>query len=187
MDEVVHMKIEGTMAELLTKLDPKMYRKYLRNKKGKPVLYVQLKKALYGTLRAALLFWQNLSATLQEWGFEIYPYDWCVANKTINGEQCTIVWHVDDLEISHVSSKVVTEIIKQLQEKYGQEAPLTVNRGKIHDYLGMTLDFLSENKVRISMFDYISKLLTDLPEEFNGEAATPAANHLFEVNDEAKN
>eukprot|EP00957_Ditylum_brightwellii_P084518 6426542-Ditylum_brightwellii.AAC.1 len=37
MDDVVHMKIEGTMAELLTKLDPKMYRQYLRSEKGKPV------------------------------------------------------------------------------------------------------------------------------------------------------
>eukprot|EP00957_Ditylum_brightwellii_P091533 6969889-Ditylum_brightwellii.AAC.1 len=36
------------------------------------------------------------------------------------------------------------------------------------------------------MFDYISKLLTDPPEEFDGEAATPAANHLFEVNNEAE-
>eukprot|EP00957_Ditylum_brightwellii_P095844 7302330-Ditylum_brightwellii.AAC.1 len=26
MDKVVHMKVEGTMAELLIKLDPKMYR-----------------------------------------------------------------------------------------------------------------------------------------------------------------
>eukprot|EP00957_Ditylum_brightwellii_P043642 3308607-Ditylum_brightwellii.AAC.1 len=67
IDEIVHMKFEGTMAELLTKLEPKMYRKYLQDEKGKPLIYVQLKKALYGTLRAALLFWQNLSATLQEW------------------------------------------------------------------------------------------------------------------------
>eukprot|EP00957_Ditylum_brightwellii_P046151 3501580-Ditylum_brightwellii.AAC.1 len=83
MDDVVHMKIEGTMAELLTKLDLKMYRQYLRSEGGKSVLYVQLKKVLYGTLKAALLFWKNLSSCLQEWGFEINPYDWCVANKTI--------------------------------------------------------------------------------------------------------
>eukprot|EP00957_Ditylum_brightwellii_P148553 11311398-Ditylum_brightwellii.AAC.1 len=67
MDEVVHMKIEGTMSELLTKLDPKLYSQYLNSKNGKSVLYVQLKKALYGTLKAALLFWKNLSSCLQEW------------------------------------------------------------------------------------------------------------------------
>ena len=66
-------------------------------KKGEPVIYVRLLKALYGTLKSALLFWENLSETLQEWGFKINPYDWCVANKMINSKQCTIGWHVDDL------------------------------------------------------------------------------------------
>ena len=82
MDELVHMKLQGKMAELLVKLDPKLYRKYVQIEKGKQVLYVELKKALYGTLRAALLFWKKLSAKLQEWGFVINQYDWCVANKS---------------------------------------------------------------------------------------------------------
>ena len=86
----------------------------------------KLKKALYGTLRAALLFWRKLSSKLQEWGFEINPYDWCVANKKIHGEQCTIVWHVDDLKISHKNPKVATQIISLLEDEYRtKEAPLT--------------------------------------------------------------
>ena len=56
MDEVVHMKLEGQMAELLVRIDPKLYRKHVQTEKGKSVLYVELKKALYGTLKAALLF-----------------------------------------------------------------------------------------------------------------------------------
>jgi hypothetical protein len=86
MDELVHMKLQGKMAELLVKLDPKMYRKYVQIEKGKQILYVELKKALYGTLRAALLFWKKLSAKLQGWGFVINPYDWCVANKVVAGK-----------------------------------------------------------------------------------------------------
>jgi len=50
MDELVHMKLEGKMAELLVKLDPKLYRKYVQVVKGKSILYVELKKALFGTL-----------------------------------------------------------------------------------------------------------------------------------------
>jgi hypothetical protein len=91
---------------------------------------VELKKALYGTLRAALLFWKLLTAKLKEWGFQVSPYDWCVANKTINGEKCTIIWHVNDLKISHVDPQVVTAIIEQLDNDFGKEAPLTVTRGK---------------------------------------------------------
>jgi len=57
----------------------------MENKQGKPMLYVKLKKALYGTLQAALLFWQLLSDTLIEWGFRLKEYDKCVTNKIING------------------------------------------------------------------------------------------------------
>jgi Reverse transcriptase (RNA-dependent DNA polymerase) len=64
MDEIVHMRLEGTMADLVVKLSPKIFEKEIN------VLYVQLKKALYGTLRAALLFWRKLTEVLQRWGFE---------------------------------------------------------------------------------------------------------------------
>ena len=74
--KTVHMKLEGKMAELLTKIDPKIYWKYVTNERGRTALYVELKKSLYGMLQAALLFWQNLTPILQEWGFEINPYDW---------------------------------------------------------------------------------------------------------------
>ena len=73
--EAVHTKLEAKMAELPTKLDPKLYRKCVTNEKGRTVLYVELKKSLYGTLQAALLLWRNLTSSLQEWGFEINPYD----------------------------------------------------------------------------------------------------------------
>jgi len=70
----------------IIKLDPTTYRKHKwYNKHGKPMLYVQLKKALYGTLQAALLFWKLLSETLQKWGFVLKPYEKCVVNKNIDG------------------------------------------------------------------------------------------------------
>ena len=105
-EDTVHMKLEGKMAELMVRIDPKLYRKFVQIENGQPVLYVELKKALYGTLKAAFLFWQKLSKQLIKWGFELNPYDSCVANKMINGKQCTILWHVDDLKISHVDLRL---------------------------------------------------------------------------------
>ncbi|MFM6182690.1 MAG: reverse transcriptase domain-containing protein [Dolichospermum sp.] len=88
IDEVVHMKFEGEIAELLVKIDPARYTPYVTYHRDKPVLYVQLNKALYGTLQAAKLFYDELSTFLTtELGFTINPYDSCVANKTINGKQ----------------------------------------------------------------------------------------------------
>ena len=102
-------------------------------------------------------------------------------NKDIEGSQCTILWHVDDLKISHKNADVVTSIIKQLNDEFGEKAPLTVTRGKIHEYLGMTIDYSVKGKVKISMIDYIKTMLADAPEDMGGESATPAGNHLFQV------
>ena len=117
-----------------------------------------------------------------DWGFSINPYDWCVANKLVQGSQCTIVWHIDDLKISHIDSNTVDQVIGLLHDEFVQEGPLTVTRGKIHDYLGMTLDFSIPQKVQIHMYDFIDKMLADLPIDMDGTAQTPAADHLFTVN-----
>jgi len=45
MDENMHMILEGTIAELIVKLDPSLYRKHIwYTQKGRPMLYVQLKR-----------------------------------------------------------------------------------------------------------------------------------------------
>jgi hypothetical protein len=52
-------------------------------------------------------------------GFVVNPYDWCVTNKTINGKQCTIlIWHVDDLKVSHVDPDVLKDIVTELDKSY---------------------------------------------------------------------
>jgi len=106
-----------------------------------------------------------------------------VVNKHIEGSQCTILWHVDDLKISHVNPAVVTNVIKELETEFGREAPLTINRGKTHEYLGMTIGYGIPGEVKIGMNDYVESMLNELPEDMEGISATPAANHLFQVND----
>jgi len=78
-----------------------------------------------------------------------------MANKTINGKQCTIIWHVGDLNILHVDKSVIEDIIIQLNEKYGKESPLTTAQGKLMEYLGMTLDYTTMGRVKISVYKYI--------------------------------
>ena len=34
-------------------------------------------------------------------------YDMYVVNKKVNGKQCTIIWYVDDLKVSHEDEIVV--------------------------------------------------------------------------------
>ena len=134
MDEDVVMTLRGKMAELMVQVSPALYRKYVVSHDGKAILYVKLCKALYGTLRAALLFWENLISDLTKWGFVMNPYDSCVMNKEVDRKQCTILWHVDDLKVSHVDPQVVTDVLTLLAEEYREDSPLTITRGKQHDY-----------------------------------------------------
>ncbi len=76
---------------------------------GKPVLYINLKKALYGQLKSALLFYRKLVVNLTSLGFSINQFDPCVGNKIINRKQMTIVWHVDDLLICMCNLKKSTK------------------------------------------------------------------------------
>ena len=119
--------------------------------------------ALYGTLKAAIIFWKKLSKSLKDMGFTINPYDWCIANNIINGSQCTIVWHVDDLKLSHKDPKVIENIIASLDNEYGETGKMTVRRGKIHEYLGMTFDFSKPGKFIMDMEQYIYEVMKDLP------------------------
>jgi hypothetical protein len=131
-----------------------------------------------------------LEETLEEterMGIRHQPlYNWCVANKVVDGRQCTVLWHVDDIKVSHDDPNVVTNVLKQFDAEYGEEAPLVVTRGKTHDYLGMTIDYTVRGKAKITMIDYIQGMVNELPPDMAGESATPAASHLFQVNDDAE-
>ena len=62
------------------------------------------------------------------------------------------------------------EIIGSLNEEYGQVGEMTVRRGKIHDYLGMKLDFSKPKQFVIDMEEMIDKILSDVSEDMNGVA-----------------
>ena len=110
-DEKILMLLRGKLAEMMVQVYPIMYRKYVTySPNGQAMLYVRLSKALYGMLRAALLFYKRLRSDLENMGFKIKPYDPCVANKTVNGYQMTICWHVDDLKVSHKDENSVTAL-----------------------------------------------------------------------------
>lgn len=114
---------------------------------------------------ASLLYYQKFTNSLRENGYKMNPYDPCVWNKTIDGEQCTICFHVDDCKISHKSSKVLDQTIAWLRRDYESifedgSGEMKVHRGKIHKYLGMTLDFSTKRQVTISMFDYVKDVVS---------------------------
>ena len=93
----------------------------------------------------------------------------------------TVVWHVDDLKVSHVDTNEVEKFVQQMEETFGKDTPLTVSHGQVHNYLGMTLDFHNKGEVHIKMEHYINMMLQDVPKEMEGTSSIPAASHLFKV------
>ena len=141
MDELIHVKLEGELAELLIKVNS-TYEDILKHEGNKPVIYAELDKALYGTLQAALLFWKKIQKFfIEKHGFKANRYNSCVVNKDIDGKQCTIGWPVDNIKISHCNPEIAESIVGLLDKEYEKEAPLVVTQGKVHEYLGMTIDF----------------------------------------------
>ena len=64
-DEVV-ICFTGKMVEWLAKIDPKIHSdKIMINKDGKGILYAKAKKAIYGCVRSAYLFYLKLKADLK--------------------------------------------------------------------------------------------------------------------------
>ena len=88
IDELLHLKLVGEIAELLVKVEPTCA-EFVTYENGKPVIYAELSKALYGTLQAAMLLWKDLTQFLiSQLGFTVSPYNWCVVNKIINWVAC---------------------------------------------------------------------------------------------------
>ena len=124
-DDLVHVQFTGEMVDKLIEIDEEMYATYVIWEGRQKVMYMELLKALYGTIKAVKLFWEKMTNHLvKDWGFTINPYDSCVVNKMINGKQCMIVWHVNDLKISHVSEEIVDNVIEMVNHVFGEQAPI---------------------------------------------------------------
>lgn len=116
--------------------------------------------------------------------FKVNPYDPYVANKIVNNKQLTVFWHVNNLKVSHKDPRVVTNFIKNLEEFYGE---VRFIRGKIHNYLGITLDFLEKGRVIVKINNYKKEMINIFPEEIKKDMSSPVAEYLYMVDPNAIN
>jgi hypothetical protein len=104
--EKIITKIRGSLIDILTEICPGIYDKYIIKEGKRDVLYVRMLMALYGMLVVSILYYKKFRKDIESIGFEVNPYDICVANRKVNGKQHTVTWHVDDVKSSHVNSEV---------------------------------------------------------------------------------
>ena len=56
---------------------------------------------------------------------------------------------------------------------------MQVNHGKVHEYLGIELYYSEDGKVKISMINYVQKIVDAFLEEIGNSATFPAEDHIF--------
>ena len=183
-----YLRFEGVMIDMICQINPgykdkiKYTNKRDRDGNRKRYLVGKVNKGVYGTLLGAILFYNKLKGVLEGLGFVVNDYDECTFNKMVNGVQCTVQFHVDDLRLSCVHQSVLDDMIDELNKEFGKDGPkLSASYGKIHEYLGMTIDWSIDGNVRFTMYDYLEDILQEAPPEFDGEDTTPATSDLFKV------
>ena len=85
-----------------------------------------MNKAMYGMLESALAFYKKLRKDLEDYEFEVNPYDPCVANKMTNGSQHTVICHVHYLQAYRMDPLENTKLALYLSGIYGND--LSVHR-----------------------------------------------------------
>ena len=121
----------------------------------------------YGLLvNSIMLFYKRLMTDLTKYGFKVNPYNPCVAiNKMVDGKQLAVLWHVDNLKASRKDTAVIYNFITWIKDTYGKIGKVKVVQGKVHNTLGMQLDYQAKRQVLIGMVPYIKSLVTNFPQE----------------------
>jgi hypothetical protein len=193
--DMAFIKIRGILVDILVEVAPEAYKSYVsQDKKGNKQLLVQCQNALNGTMVASLLYYKKFVKSLTDIDFIINPYNPCVANKTIEGEQMTICFHVDDCKLRHRKKTVIVRMIGYLRQEYesifeDESGAMTVSRGKIHKYIGMTLDYSVPGQVKIAMLYYVDEILAafDKAEPKGvGTKTSAAPDSLFKVDEDCE-
>ena len=174
----IYMKLNKFLTMIMCKIDSNHSKYVLRD--GTSI--VKLSKALYGCIESGKMWYDNLTNKLKSLGYKPNIHDMCVFNKiNEDGSQTTIVIHVDDIKLTSNNDEVLEKRIKEIETLFGE---VTIHRGKVHSYLGMTFDYSNKGNVKVTMKGFIDNLLEETKDYIDGTAETPATNDLFKVNED---
>ena len=130
-DEVI-MQLSDVLTKLLAELDPLIIP--FIDESGR--VMVRLKRALYGLVQSALLWYKKLTDVLISDGYVRNDYDPCVFSKSVGDNQVTIAFHVDDLLVTSKLDGAVESAITLIESNFQS---VSVTRGLKHSYLAMNL------------------------------------------------
>lgn len=167
---------------MLVKIDPSLREHVIETKQGYKLMYCKLNKVVYGTLLGAILFYKKLVTQLHEWNFIMKLYDACTWDKIVNDKQLTIQYFIDDFHISSVDMKAINNMVLDLNNEFKTKFnKLTICKGKVHDYLGINIDYSNDRYVKFTMYEFIEDILKEARVDINGSYPWPADSKFFDV------
>ena len=155
---------------------------------------LQFQNAMYGTIVASLLYYRKFAQILTDVGFNINPYNPCVTNHMIDGQQMTICYHVDNCKLIHRKSKFNDRMIKWLRQEYESIfedglGNMMVIRGKVQNYLGMTLYYTVSGQAQITMINFLDIILiafNKVETKGGGTKTSAAPENIFKVREDCE-
>lgn len=170
-----YMLLQPQVVEALLELQPEAREFVCPN----GTLIVLLRKAIYGLVESARLWYDTLSAVLISLGFIKSSADNCVfVLRNSNGEAvCIVCVYVDDLFVTAPLQSIIDKLYSDLSAKFNA---LSMQTGKKINYLGMEITFDDDvGSATISQLGYLQDMLTKF--KISGTASYPSSPDLFTV------
>ena len=116
-------------------------------------------------LKVLILCYKKFVRDTSEIQCKLNPYHPYAVKKIINTKQHALLWHVDNVKISHMKLKVNEKFTKwvELTHRSNKLGYVKVYRGKKHYYLGITLDYSTRGVFKVDVTDCIDAMKEDFP------------------------
>ncbi len=161
------------LAKMLVKVVPE-FKQYLCPKGG---VYCDLIGALYGTIEAASLWYEHISATLKRFGFKVNQLEPCVFERGSGEDWVIVTLYVDDGKVFCRRQDVLVQLGRDISAAY----TATFNFDLKSQYLEMLFDYSEPGVCLISMPKLIDDVLADL--DVKGGSKYPHDSNLYTVDE----
>jgi len=177
----IRVRLTKTYVDIIKSISQELSELYTSFQSDNGSVIVELDYALYGTLEAGRIWYDYFRDILvTKLDYKVSAHDDCVFNMfDSNGIIIsTIVIHVDDGFVTGSSERILDDFFEKLTAELGE---LTIRRGRVHEYLGMLLDFSQPYMVHITIEKMIKQLLSDW--NVSKMRNSPARSDLFSVDE----
>jgi hypothetical protein len=161
------------LAKMLVKVAPE-FKQYLCPKGG---VYCDLIGALYGTIEAARIWYEHISATLTRLGFKANQLEPCVFERGSGEEWIIVTLYVDDGKAFCWRRDLLVQLGREISAAY----TATFNFDLKSQYLGMLFDYTEPGVCLVSMPKLIDDVLADL--DVKGGSKYPHDSNLYAVDE----